>query len=67
MEDEFSDEADDGRGLSTEQVMFANVCACVQLSSSFPESLVSLQVSQIMDMLCNETDIAELDIEVDPP
>lgn len=40
MEDEFSDEADDGRGLSTEQV------------------------SQLMDMLCNETDIAELDVEM---
>ncbi|KAL0052348.1 hypothetical protein WJX82_000691 [Trebouxia sp. C0006] len=39
-EEEFDDEADDGRGLSTEQV------------------------TQLMDMLCNETDVAEIDLEM---
>lgn len=40
MEEGFSDEADDGKGLSTEQV------------------------TQLMHMLCNETDVAEVDIEM---
>lgn len=39
-EEEFDDAADDGRGLSTEQV------------------------TQLMDMLCNETDIAEIELEM---
>lgn len=38
--DDFEDGADDGRGLTTEQV------------------------TQLMDMLCNETDVAELDVEM---
>ncbi|KAL3157598.1 hypothetical protein ABBQ32_012048 [Trebouxia sp. C0010 RCD-2024] len=40
IEEEFSDEADDGRGLSTEQV------------------------TQLVHMLCNETDVAEVDLEM---
>ena len=67
MEEEFSDEADDGRGLSTEQVSFAKVAFVLQLSGAFHNSLVSVQVTQLMDMLCNETDVAELDIEVGHP
>lgn len=39
-EEEFDDEADDGRGLSTEQV------------------------AQLMDLVCNETDVAEIDLEM---
>ena len=29
-----------------------------------PYSVVLAQVTQLMDMLCNETDVAELDVEV---
>ena len=68
MEEEFSDEADDGRGLSTEQVSVAKkLHSCVQLRVPAGTFLVSVQVTQLMDMLCNETDVAELDVEVGHP
>lgn len=61
--EEFDDEADDGRGLSTEQVSSYNNLA------DFLQAIIAAnhylsQVTQLMDMLCNETDVAEIELEV---
>ncbi len=66
-EEEFDDEADDGRGLSTEQVCTTETTCGLLIVPAYAlhHNVNSTQVTQLMDMLCNETDVAEIDLEVE--
>lgn len=61
FEPEFDDTADDGRGLTTEQARFAMSIAS---ESDLSQILGFLQVTALMEMVCNETDVAEIELEV---
>ena len=74
-DNDFSDlsEADDDKGLTTEQVILLSLPAyarqtintqSIAVLAKYLDMLGCLQVTQLMDMLCNETDVAELDVEV---